>query len=638
MHPVSLDNINMNMKKFFISLVIILAIILSVLGIGYYVFENHLKSQIVPEIKKIIREQTKLDIDFSEFHFSFRKLLQFEPSIRIRDLRVEDGLTAERIYAQLYIKPLLKKKFEVKELLIENANIKLVENVNKIVSIKGIDMETIIKETELKKKLDKVKRDRGERVEEALVTDLILKKVKVKNSSLEYLAYGQTKPIRLSSITMDLKDFKYNADGIISKFEFDSRLFDNTSSKLYLKGDLGPFPEDLTSLPIKAVQSLKIIVSDIPAKILQDTFGGMLKLRSNPEIEETALLSGNVFGNLTGDGKVKLKNFEIGASDEHTLTANSELPVKFKLRVNSAPNLKLEIKGASLDLKDKDSNKGQILADNYFDIDINTGTVQGSSQGSITGLELEEALSTFVNAEDIISGKFELKDYQIFFKGKDANEIGKSLKGSGKITINDGSLYILKSITKYKDIAKSLITNGDQITEKLAGNFLELTSDVEISNRNLYTNNIKLEASENISLLGSGVLKKGVYLVYDVDLKLPKLASIPINIRGTLEKPSIYPDMKNISAKQGQEILNDTLQYGLNILNQALKGNPQPEATTINGATNNASTSTSTTTPKTINKPTTKDIERAAKSILFNVLDNLKEQQQTPTTNTSNGQ
>ena len=629
------------MKKLLIGFLVTIVLILSILGIGYYIFENHLKSQIVPEIKRIIREQTKLDIDFSEFHFSFSKLLQFEPSIRIRDLRVEDGLTAEKIYAQLYIKPLLKKNFEVKELLIENANIKLVENVHKIVSIKGIDMETIIKETELKKKSDKAKRDKGEKVEEALVTDLVLKKVKVKNSSLEYLAYGQTKPIRLSSINMDLQDFKYNADGIVSKFEFDSRLFDNKNSKLYLKGDLGPFPEDLTSLPIKANQSLKIIVSDIPEKILQDTFGGMLKIRSNPEIEETAWLSGNVFGNLNGEGKVKLKNFEIGATDKHTLTANSELPIKFQLRLNSNPDLKLEIKGASLNLKDKDSNKGQLIADNYIDLDINTGTVQGSSSGTLNGLELEEALSTFVNAENIISGEFELKDYQIFFKGKDANEIGKSLKGTGKITIHNGSLYILKSITKYKDIAKSLVTNGDQLTEKLAGNFLELTSDVEISNRNLYTNNIKLDASESISLLGSGVLKKGIYLVYDIDLKLPRLAAIPINIRGTLEKPSIYPDLKNMGAKQGQEILNDTLQYGLNILNQALKGNPQPETSTVNGATTDT-----TTTPKTTTKPTTKDIEKAAKSILFNVLDNLKEQQQTstpapttaPTTvNTDNG-
>lgn len=631
------------MKKFFVFLVILVALILTLLGVGYFIFQNHLKSNILPEIKKIIKEQTKLDIDFSEVRFSFKKLLQFEPSIQVRDLRVEDGLFAKKIYAELYIKPLLKKRFEVKELLVENANIKLVENKNKIVSIKGIDMETIIKETELKKKTDKEKRDRGEKVEEALVTDLVLKKVKVKNSSLEYLAYGQTQPIRLSSISMDLKDFEYNADGIVSKFEFDSRLFDNKNSKLYLKGDLGPFPEDFTSLPIKASQSLKLIVSDIPEKILKDNFGDMLKLRSNPEIEETAWLSGNVFGNLAGDGKIKLKSFEIGASDEHTLTANSELPVKFKLRMNTNPNLKLEIKGASLDLKDKESNKGQMTADNYIDIDINTGTVQGSSSGSISGLELEEALSTFVNAEDIISGEFELKDYQIFFKGKNADEFGKSLKGNGKITIHNGSLYILKSITKYKDIAKSLVSNGDEITEKLAGNFLELTSDVKIEKRNLYTNNISLAASDTISILGSGVLKKGTYLVYDVDLKLPKLAAIPINIRGTLEKPSVYPDVKNMGAKQGQEVLNQTLQYGLNILNQALSGKQQPQTTSngdttisTNGESANIAPSTS---QKTITKPTSKDIERAAKSILFNVLDNLKEQQtQTaPTANTNNG-
>jgi hypothetical protein len=336
-----------------------------------------------------------------------------------------------------------------------------------------------------------------------------------------------------------------------------------------------------------------------------------------------------------GDGKARIKNLEIGTSDKHTLIIDSEFPLKFSVRMNIDPTIKLESRASSIDLQNKGSNKGILKADHFMTIKLDTGMVDASSRGSIRGLELEDTLAAFANLENIISGKFELDDYQVSFRGKEPQEIEKSLQGSGRIKINNGSLYILHSITRYKDIAKALISNGDQIAEKLAGNFLELSSDIEISNRNLHTKNINLAATDNISITGSGVVKKSEFLVYDIDLKLPRLAPIPIKIRGTLEKPSIYPDMKSIGTRQGQDLINSVLQQGLNILNKNLKTTPSTSAessSTDTGTTEGASTAPALSLPNLpkVNKPTKQEVERAAKQLLFNVLDGLKEQQQAP--------
>lgn len=628
------------MKKALISFLVLILIIMAALYGVYFIFETKLKDQIIPQVKKIIKEQTDLDVDFTEFHFSFSQLLKLQPTIRIKGLQIEEGIRVEKIYAELYIKELLKKKFEVKELTIDQMTLKLYEDAKRIVHIKGIDIEKLVEKTAGKQ--PKLKKKKTQEKNE-LITEMVLKKVSINNSRLEFLPYGMKNNFVLTKIYAHAKDLTYNNNGITANAEFDARLFDAKSSKLKAKGKLGPFPEDLSILPVSAKQTLFIKLEDIPDKFLQETFSGILRPSSSSEIEQDAWISGNLFGTINGEGKIKLKDFILGATEKHTLTANSELPAKFSLNLYVNPNLKIESKQGTLNLKDNDSNKGTVTADNYINVDLSTGLTQGSSRGTINGLELEEALSTFVNAEDIISGKFKLEDYQIYFKGRNADEIAKSLKGTGKIYISDGSLFILKSITKYKDIAKSLITNGDQFTEKLAGQFLNLTSDVEINKRNLYNRNISIEATEKIDISGEGVLKKGEYLVYDVNLKLPRLAPIPINVRGTLEKPSIYPDIKNMGAKQGQQVINETINYGLNILNQVL--NKNGPAGTENGENTNNGTKMQTKTPPPIQlpdklptkKPSKQELENAARSLLYGVLDTLKEELPAPN-NTSNGQ
>jgi hypothetical protein len=620
------------MKKSAYFVLTLLITIFAFLGISYFFFQSKLKSHIIPEITRIIKAETDIDVSFRNIRFSFSKLMQFEPAIKITGLKISEGFAAERIHAILYIRPLINRKFVIKELVINNAHISLVENSKKEVFLKGIDMNKLAQKLESNAK-NKNQSKKPSEPEEAFITNISLNKVYVKNSIIDFLAYGQSQAIRLTKVEIMLKDFEMDENGITSKLEFDSRLFNSSRSVLQLKGDMGPFPETLTELPIKGTQTLRINIQDIPEKILKENFGDMIKLRSNAVIEQNAWISGNFFGTMYGDGKAKVKNLEIGAGDKHSLIINSEFPLKFDIRMNIDPTLRLESRASSIDLQNKGSNKGILKADHFITIKLDTGMVDGSSRGSIKGLELEDTLAAFANLENIISGQFELEDYQVSFRGKDPEQIEQSLQGSGKIKIHNGSLYILRSITKYSDIAKTLINNGDQITEKLAGKFLELSSDIEINNRNLHTRNISLASADNISITGSGVVKKSEFLVYDIDLKLPRLAAVPIKIRGTLDKPSIYPDIKSIGAKQGQDLINSALQQGLNILNKSLRTVPNNTNNGDQGTeaepaeTTNSPTLNLPNLPK-VNKPTKQAVERAARQILFNVLDGLKEQVQ----------
>ena len=60
-----------------------------------------------------------------------------------------------------------------------------------------------------------------------------------------------------------------------------------------------------------------------------------------------------------------------------------------------------------------------------------------------------------------------------------------------------------------------------------------------------------------------------IHSKFDIFLDVPKLEPVPLSIRGTIEAPKIYPNVKKITKKQSEEVINSLIQYGLNSLQEA---------------------------------------------------------------------
>lgn len=532
----------------------------------YFFFEAKVKREILPTVKKTIKEQSKLNIEFSGIHFSLTELLKLEPSIKISDLKIEEAVFIKKIYIRVYLKALLKKKFDIKEIVIDKALIKLEENARKEASLKGIKFPKQEKQIETNK-VDPLK---------DLISEIKLESLTIKNSKIEYYIYKAPKPMIFYNIKASLDDLNLVKENTKqAKFKFFANMFGSHS---YIKGNgrLGPIGFDLASMPISGSENLVIMLKDMNAIELKKVLGPLAKINPSTKITQSVNFSGNLLKGISGSGILESKNLILGNSEAHTITVNSKIPHSFYMTMSGQPNLSFSTKNSHIEFISKKSQVGKL----DFNLKLNqnpiTGYTTGHSEGQVSGLDIEEMLNCFTPHRKLISGVFEVSHYDLSFAGS-------NIKTNGHMVIRNGSLYILKSITKYNDIANALITNGGAMTEKLSGTFADLSTDFDYDGATLINDNIKLSAGK-LSLIGNGLMMKDQSLNYDFRLIMSKLNSIPIKVRGTIAKPIIKADLKQFSKEQGKKASSTALQYGLLALKQVASGNGAQAKTTVNTA------------------------------------------------------
>ncbi|MCE2928649.1 MAG: hypothetical protein LW817_03345 [Candidatus Caenarcaniphilales bacterium] len=557
------------MKKVLIALVsIVFLMVLSALGVFAFL-ESKVKGVIVPRVKEIIQNETALDVKFDKFNFSLWELIKLQPTIIITDLKIEEALECKKMLIRLYLNGLMSKKFLIKEITIDNAILRLEEDKNKQAHPKGVDLEKLSKP-----KKDIIAKDPSKPLinTDFSIEKIRLKNLELKNSRIEYFAYGVKDPFVFRDVDISLCGFNIGETDktLAATYKFKSRIF-GQSSTLIASGSLGPIPLDISTIPITGSQNLKLFIKELPMAMRKEGFAALIQ-GNDGEIKQNAGISGDLLKGISGQGNLEISKLVLGQTDASTITASSTIPLNFYFRMNSHPQLSLTSKDATLDLTSGEDHKvGKLNFNTKVIVDMLTGAMSGSSDGSLSGLDIEKTLDTFTDIRKKISGVFTVNNYQLSFNGK-GEALSKSLNATGSVTISEGSLYILKSITKYKNITNQFIKNGAALTEKIAGTFASLDSDFNFDNENLVTNNIKIKASEGVSMTGNGTVKKGQWLVYDLDLVVPQLTkAIPIKIRGTLEKPSIYPDLKSMAIEQQKEIVNQAIKTGMNLVQSKIK-------------------------------------------------------------------
>lgn len=609
---------------------------------AYFLFQNVIRQQIAPRTISFIKEETDIDVELKSFKLSFAKLLQFQPVILIKELNIENSIQVKKIFVKLYLKPLLQKRFEIKQIVIDGLELRLEENSKHQASVKGINPEKIQKAIEKKKKENEKKK----KSQPNLVTNFELKRLAIKNSTIWYQAYQAKKPFKISPISAELVDISYGGDNkVVSQAKFTAKLFNSKSSELVGTASIGPFPLDLKYIPISGKQTITVYINDMPEADRIASFGTLLINDAHTRITEQSQFTGDLLGNVRGNGTVEIKDLLLGQTKAHHLNVSSTIPVYYSLRLNQEPNLKLESKNAKLNLKGNQGMQGLLNFDTYISYDLDTTFMDGSSHGKLSGLEIEEALNCFTKHRKLISGTFEIPEYHVYFKGGNAKQIANTVKANGSINIKDGSLYILRNLTKYKDIAGILVKNGDEITEKLSGQFASLKSDFKYLDKELFTDNINLQTTSKLGITGSGAVRAGDVLDYAVIMTVPGLQqTIPFTISGTISKPKIHPDIKSLSKQQSQQLINSALEYGLGALKKYAEKNSKTASTsTSTGDTTTPSTTSTETSTTATSAPKSKKKKQAeaiklGTQLLGNILTEVQRQQTTTTTSpTVNG-
>lgn len=561
------------MKRLILILSVLSSLVLVLAFGAYWIFENKLKNQILPQIKNIIAEQTNLKIDFSEFHFSFRELLKLEPAIRISDLKIENAVKVKKIYLSLELKALLDRKFVIKEILVDEADLSFSENSKKEFELKGIGQDKLQKATNQTKTAEE--QVEQQEVSLGLLESFSLSKLRLRDSIIQLFPYASSETIKLSNIRAKLDDFTISLDNKIeSELDFKANIL-GKNSFIHVKGHLGPFAPDFKVLPINGNQTLQIHIKDIPEQIIKENFGSMLQSEADSDLIANMTIKGDLAGTLYGAGKLKLNDFILGENKKHNLVANSEIPLSFNLRAN---DLNLESKNAEIVLSDSESHKGKLNFSSKVYTNLLTGYASAKTTGSLDGLELKSALACFANTQNLVAGNFELPNFNFSFAGNNAQELEKSFAGTAKIIITEGKIAILEKLKDYKTLTALAISNGSKLIDEIGDNFSDMKADMRITNKNLYLTNIDIDVSKKVKVYGKGDIRDGQWLVFDTFLKLPSLNPIPVKIRGSVDKPTVYPDLKAITKKQTGKIVGSFLEYGLNLLKKEAKPAPNQSA------------------------------------------------------------
>lgn len=592
------------MKKLLIGLAIFISIVfLGITGLYFYI-NNQFKKDLFPRIKETINKELDIEIDFEDIDLSFAALLKLKPTLVIKKLRIAEAIYVDNFKTELALKELFNKKVLIKKIIISKSTLKFEENSKREVFPKGINITELAEKLEKRKEKDKKKKD------EILFSEIKLKELEIKDSIYEFTPYKAKSPIKLSNLNVKLTDFVIADDqDVIAKLKLDAEFFDVKSSNITCDADLGPIDMKFSKMPINGQMSINLKIKDLPRDIKDQFLGTVVKTTSGSSFRYDSSLKGDLFGVMSGSGQLKINDLVMGNTDEYTMTLNSNIPLAFTIDLFKNLYLNARSSNATFALKDKNSKTSTLSLNFNTSVNLESMYMKGNASGSMTDLDIEEALNCFTDTRNVVSGIFELKNYQVSFAGIDAKQISDNLTASGHIKICDGSLYILKNITKYKDYVGAVVQNGDELTEKIAGEFANLETDFHLANNQLSTSNLLITSSV-ATISGAGKVIGGKSLDYQVVLNAEKLSTpIPMTIRGTIQKPKIYPDVNALLKLNQGKIVKTALQQGLNLLQkeanknsklgnilgkvQSTLNNGQAQnSTTVNGATSNGSTAT----------------------------------------------
>ena len=374
-------------------------------------------------------------------------------------------------------------------------------------------------------------------------------------------AWGE-EPVSIENIYLQLFDF---ASDSTCRLSLEASLFGGSRSRMQFEGRGGPFRA--TRAPAAGELSLDLAPSEIPAGLREAYFGELLREASSGSLAAfAARMEGDLIDDFSGDGNIVFTDFSVGDDADNQLPLNGEVPLNLSAkRLITNPAFTVTVPGGEISLG-SGIWKGT-AAMSYAD-----GRVRGRLGRSISGVEIDELVSAFTTAHEKISGTAAMPRFELQFSGRNADALRNSLRGTARLTLEDGNISLFNMLATLEKHANKLL--GGEESEERETEFTRLESDLEIRDQQLFVKGLIIESAA-ARIRGQGAITFEKVLRFDLqttvegglaavlgaspDADGKQQATIPVKVRGTVDSPRVYPDIKSIVKDKAKRLLDSLL-------------------------------------------------------------------------------
>lgn len=537
--------------KAVIGLVLLYVVLMGGSGL---VIQSMLSGGVGERLREKAQATLPVDISIEGGDFDLKEWFFFRPAISFDRLRAANPpgysegplLEAERVAARADLSSLLSNEVSIQRIEIVAPSLLVESNADGKTNIQSL-MDALSRK-------DAQSEAPAEEAGTGEAMTVSVDSFELTNGRIRYAAAGEA-PLVVQNIRVSITDFDPEAP---IRLEAALDIFESSALHLTFDGETGPFTPKTS--PTNGKLSVEGFPQKLPEEFRSAYLGNfLLAPGEGSRFEVIADLSGDLLGVLTGKGDLKFENLELGKPDESRLPLNGEAPILLTLMNPLAdPSYHIIMPDAELSLGDGTWQGG-------LEVQVDHGTMQGKSTGSITGVDVNQMLTAFSDAKGVAFGRMELSRYDVAFSGKTADEIQRTLKGSGRIDLKDGRLAIfdvLATIEKYLTLAWT----GEQQATGVTS-FVQFGTDFSIADEKISTPNLLLQ-NDAARIAGEGAISFAGDLGLDYQLSslitgllaqkfggsltpdgVAQLA-VPLRVKGDAGAPRVFVDVKSLAKKQ----------------------------------------------------------------------------------------
>jgi uncharacterized protein involved in outer membrane biogenesis len=543
-----------------------LLLMVGIVGASGFIIRSLLSGSAKEALLARLSRTAGVPVRVESIDFDLAAWYRMRPALALRGVhvgnppgyRTEALLTANAMQTQVALVPLFSGSVEVEGLRIEEPKFFIETGKNG-----ATNLETFLKGLSGDKKADTPERS------------LSVQRFELSGGEIHIAGTGRVSRA-FHGINLTLDDF---TPARASRIMLATRLYDGRESRMTLEGTAGPFTA--SAIPVDGKLSATLQFSEIPAAVRREQFGELLADPGKGRLSIDGALKGDVYEVLSGSAKVALTGMQVGPQSESKLPLEGEAPATLSIRrVTSSPVIQAQVRNASIRLG-SGTWKGAV------DVLAAGGVVRGSSRGAISGVDINQFLTSFAGSPGKVSGLLTIPSYTVRFGGKDAAQIKRSLGGEGRVEVTKGQVKMLDLLA-----AIQRAIEGKSKEASAAGNtdFSTLTSDLRLGDQRLLLNNLALSGPA-LTLTGDGSIGFDQSLAMQVrtlvtgriaellgrrgDGVKPAEAMLPVLIGQTVSNPTVRPEIGKIAAGAAKGFFQDFLRRQLEKKSQPKEENKE---------------------------------------------------------------
>jgi hypothetical protein len=378
----------------------------------------------------------------------------------------------------------------------------------------------------------------------------------VRDGEVRYTAPG-AEPMLVRNLAVEIHDFDPET-AVPLTVELD--LFGESALHLRFEGQTGPFTPK--SSPASGALTVEAHPGRLPESFRRQYMGDFLASPgTGAEVHLALDLRGDLLGVLVGSGALRVAGVQLGDPAVGQLPLSGEAPVMLTLIDPAAnPSYDFVMPEAQFHLGAGEWRGG-------LQVQYDGDRVRGESHGAVSGVDINQMLSAFSDADDLLFGRLALRRYAVKFSGRNAKEIQRSLNGSGRLEVEDGKLALFDVLRTVEQKVMKAIGGEESYVEGVTS-FLRLSTDFQVGGGRVTTPNLILE-NEQARVGGAGFFEL-TNDVIDLDYTVSSLitgalaaalggeknaqgeaqVAAPLRVSGNTKSPKVFLDLKAFAKQQ----------------------------------------------------------------------------------------